>query len=162
MRIPAGRMFEQVFRALGAQPVVINISELYGSLARREVDGHENPLVVTEVNRLYEMCRYVSLTGHRSSGFNLIANLRFWRSLPQDIQDVVNRAVATHVERQRVYTQAQNRALESRLETERGMVLNRADTASFRAALAGDFCRRWRAEFGARAWALLPRSVSGG
>ena len=162
MRIPAGRMFEQLFRALGAQPVVINISELYGSLARREVDGHENPLVVTEVNRLYEVCRYVSLTGHMWSGFNLIANLRFWRSLPQDIQDVVNRAVATHVERQRVYTQAQNRALESRLETERGMVLNRADTASFRAALAGDFYRRWRAEFGARAWALLPRSVSGG
>ena len=158
MRIPAGRMFEDLFRSLGAQPVVVNIRELHAALAERKVDGQENPLVVTEVNRLYEVCRYVSLTSHMWSGFNLIANLGFWRSLPQDVQEIVNRAVATHVERQRAYTDAQNRALETGLATERGMVFNRADTASFRAALAGDFYRRWRAELGARAWDLLPAS----
>ena len=75
MRIPAGRLFEDLFRSLGAQPVVVNISELYAALAERKVDGQENPLIVTEVNRLYEVCRYVSLTGHMWSGFNLIANL---------------------------------------------------------------------------------------
>ena len=104
MRIPAGRIFEDFFRSLGAVPVVVNIRELYTALAERRVDGQENPLVVTEVNRLYEVCRYVSLTGHMWSGFNLIANLRFWRSLPEDVQDTVNRAVAAHVARQRVRT----------------------------------------------------------
>ena len=103
MRIPAGRIFEDFFRSLGAVPVVVNIRELYTALAERRVDGQENPLVVTEVNRLYEVCRYVSLTGHMWSGFNLIANLRFWRSLPEDVQDTVNRAVAAHVARQRVH-----------------------------------------------------------
>jgi len=101
MRIPAGRIFEDFFRSLGAVPVVVSIRELYTALAERRVDGQENPLVVTEVNRLYEVCRYVSLTGHMWSGFNLIANLRFWRSLPEDVQDIVNRAVAAHVARQR-------------------------------------------------------------
>jgi TRAP-type transport system periplasmic protein len=159
MRIPDGRMFADLFRSLGAQPTVVNIKELHGALARREVDGQENPLVVTEVNRLYEVCRYVSLTGHMWSGFNLIANLRFWRRLPQDFQQVVNQAVAKHIERQRAYTEAENRALEARLVTERGMMFNRADTASFRDALAGDFYRRWRAELGGRAWSLLPPSA---
>jgi TRAP-type transport system periplasmic protein len=155
MRIPAGRMFEDLFRSLGARPVVVNIRDLYGALARREVDGQENPLVVTEVNRLYEVCRYVSLTGHMWSGFNLIANRPFWRRLPEDVQDIVNRAVAKHVERQHAYTHAQNRTLEARLAAERGLVFNRADVASFRAALAGSFYRRWRDELGPTAWRLL-------
>jgi TRAP-type C4-dicarboxylate transport system substrate-binding protein len=155
MRIPAGRMFEDLFRSVGAEPVVVHIRDLHGALARREVDGQENPLVVTEVNRLYEVCRYVSLTAHMWSGFNLIAHLPFWRRLPEHVQEIVNRAVAKHVERQHAYTQAENRALETRLAAERGMVFNRADVASFRAALAGDFYRRWRDEFGSTAWRLL-------
>jgi tripartite ATP-independent transporter DctP family solute receptor len=159
MRIPAGRMFDEAFRALGAVPVVVNIDELYGALAERRVDGQENPLVVTEVNRLYEVCRYVSLTGHMWSGFNLIANLAFWRRLPPDVQAIVDAAVAAHVERQRAYTDAFNRELATTLETKRGMILNTADAASFRAALGGDFYRRWRAELGPAAWRLLEDAV---
>lgn len=158
MRIPAGRMFEDLFRSLGAEPVMINIRELYAALAERRVDGQENPLVVTEVNRLYEVCRYVSLTGHMWSGFNLIANLRFWRSLPEHVQEIVNRAVAAHVARQRAYTDAENRALEARLASQRKMIFNRVDVGSFRAALSGDFYRRWRSELGESAWSLLPRN----
>ena len=158
MRVPAGRVFEDLFRSLGAEPVVVNIRELYAALAECKVDGQENPLVVTEVNRLYEVCRYVSLTGHMWSGFNLIANLRFWASLPEDMQEIVNRAVAAHAARQRAYTEAENRALDARLSAERGMVFNQADVASFRAALAGGFYRRWRSELGHRVWSLLPAS----
>jgi tripartite ATP-independent transporter DctP family solute receptor len=155
MRIPAGRMFEDLFRSLGAAPVVVNISELHAALRDRQVDGQENPLVVTEVNRLYEVCRYVSLTGHMWSGFNLIGNLAFWRRLPEHVQAIVNRAVAKHIERQRAYTDRFNRALATKLETERGLVFNTADVASFRAALAGDFYRRWKRELGDAAWRLL-------
>jgi tripartite ATP-independent transporter DctP family solute receptor len=155
MRIPAGRMFEDLFRSLGAAPVVVNISELHAALRDRQVDGQENPLVVTEVNRLYEVCRYVSLTGHMWSGFNLIGNLAFWRRLPEHVQAIVNRAVAKHIERQRAYTDRFNRDLATKLETERGLVFNTADVASFRAALAGDFYRRWKRELGDTAWRLL-------
>jgi TRAP-type transport system periplasmic protein len=155
MRIPAGRMFEDLFRSLGATPVVVNISELHAALRDRQVDGQENPLVVTEVNRLYEVCRYVSVTGHMWSGFNLIGNLAFWRRLPEHVQAIVNRAVAKHIERQRAYTDRFNRELATKLETERGLAFNTADVASFRAALAGDFYRRWKRELGDRAWRLL-------
>lgn len=161
MRIPDGRMFDDAFRALGATPVVVNIRELYAALAERKVDGQENPLAVVEVNRLYEVCRYVSLTAHMWSGFNLIGNLAFWNRLPEDVQAVVNRAVAAHVERQRTYTDAFNRGLETKLTTERGMVFNTADAESFRAVLSGDFYRRWRRELGETAWRLLEDAVGG-
>jgi tripartite ATP-independent transporter DctP family solute receptor len=155
MRIPDGRMFDDAFRALGATPVVVTIRELYAALAERRVDGQENPLAVVEVNRLYEVSKYVSLTSHMWSGFNLIGNLDFWRSLPERVREIVNRAVATHVERQRAYTVDFNRELETKLATERGMVFNTADGASFRVVLSGDFYRRWRQELGGTAWRLL-------
>jgi tripartite ATP-independent transporter DctP family solute receptor len=159
MRIPDGRMFDDAFCALGATPVVVNIRELYAALAGRRVDGQENPLAVVEVNRLYEVSKYVSLTSHMWSGFNLIGNLAFWRSLPEDVQKAVNRAVATHIERQRAYTDGFNRELETKLRTERGMAFNTADAASFRAVLSGDFYRRWRREVGESAWRLLEDAV---
>jgi len=159
MRIPDGRMFDDAFRALGATPVVVNIRELYAALADHQVDGQENPLAVVEVNRLYEVSKYVSLTAHMWSGFNLIGNLGFWRRLPENVREIVNRAVATHVARQRAYTVDFNRALETKLATERGMAFNTADAASFQAVLYGDFYRRWRRELGDTVWRLLEDAV---
>ena len=159
MRVPDGRMFVDAFRALGATPVVVNISGLYAALRDHTVDGQENPLAVIEVNRLYEVSHYVSLTGHMWSGFNLIGNLGFWRRLPEELQDVVNRAVARHIERQRAYTERFNQAMHARLATERGMKFNAADVRSFQAVLSGDFYPRWRRELGERAWGLLERAV---
>jgi len=95
------------------------------------------------VNRLYEVSKYVSLTAHMWSGFNLIGNLAFWRSLPEHVREIVNRAVATHVERQRAYTVGLNLELETKLATERGMVSTRR-RRELRAVLSGDFYRRWR------------------
>jgi len=159
MRIPDGRMFDDAFRALGATPVVVNIRELYAALADHQVDGQENPLAVVEVNRLYEVSKYVSLTAHMWSGFNLIGNLAFWRGLPEHVREIVNRAVATHVERQRAYTVSFNRELETKLATDRGMVFNTADAASFQAVLSGNFYRRWRRELGDTVWRLLEDAV---
>ncbi len=159
MRIPDGRLFEHAFSALGATPVVVNIRELHEALKTRRVDGQENPLVVVEVNRLYEVSRYASLTGHMWSGFNLIANDAFWRSLPESVQEIVNRAVASHIGRQRTYTDRFNQVLEMRLASQRGMLINRADAASFRAVLSGEFYARWRRDLGNRAWELLEGAV---
>ncbi len=157
MRVPDGQMFRDVFTALEAQPVTVNIRELYEALKARRVDGQENPLVIVEVNKLYEVTRYVSVTNHMWSGFNLIANLRFWNSLPDDIQEIVKRNVQKYVALQRAYTDGLNRQLGQRL-AERGMIFNDADVASFRAKLGGGFYQRWKNEFGA-AWNVLEAEV---
>ncbi|WP_158292117.1 TRAP transporter substrate-binding protein [Paracraurococcus ruber] len=158
IRVPDGEMFRDLFRALGAEPVTVNIRELYAALRDGSVAAQENPLVITEVNRLYEVQRYMSLTGHMWSGFNLLANARFWASLPEDVRDIAMREAKRAVAAQRAYTDALNQRLESTLAG-RGMVLNQADTAGFRAALAGGFYARWRERFGATAWSALEAEV---
>ena len=158
IRVPEGRIFEDTFRSLGAEPVAVFVLEMHRALGERRVDGQENPLAITESLKLYEVTRHISLTCHMWSGFNLIANRQFWESLPADVQDIVLRNVRLHVGRQRAHTQALNRDLQARLAG-RGMIFTMPDTASFRRRLAGDFYRRWKSEFGATAWSLLESEV---
>jgi len=153
MRVPDVRMSRDLFAALEALPVTVNISGLYEALRTRRVDGQENPLVITEVNRLYEVTRYVSISRHMWSGFNLLANLKFWRGLPAEVQDAVQRNVKRHVARQRAWTDNLNRELEEKLAA-RGMIFNVADVATFRRKLGG-FYESWKREFGATLWGLL-------
>ena len=159
IRIPEGRMFEDAFASLGAQPVQVNILQMYRALAGGQVDGQENPLAVTAVLKLHEVTKFVSLTSHMWSGFNMLASARLWRALPDDVQDAIHASVARHVARQRAHTDALNRELEARLVA-RGMTLVRPDRASFRARLAeSGFYPRWEAIVGGRAWGLLEEGV---
>ena len=158
MRVPDGRIFIDLFAALGAEPVVVNIKQLYQALETGQVDGQENALVVHNVNRLYEVTRYLSMTKHMWSGFNLIANLDFWNRLPGDVTDIIQRNARRQVEAQRRYTCGENDRMLEHLKA-RGMLANNADTDSFRTRLGGEFYRRWKAQLGATAWNLLEAQV---
>ena len=154
IRVPDGEMFRDFFRTLGAEPVSLNINQLYGALKEGRVDGQENPLVIAETNKLYEVTKFISMTDHMWSGFNMIANRKYWSGLPEDIRRIVERNVAKHVDLQRRATDDLNRRLETTL-VERGMAINKADRASFRAKLKGDFYPRWKKQIGTKAWSLL-------
>lgn len=158
IRVPDGEMFRDLFSSLGAQPVTINIRELYESLKTKRVDGQENPLVITEVNKLYEVSRHQSITNHMWSGFNMLANLRFWKSLPEDVQQTVLRNVQKYVALQRTYTNALNKNLETSL-AQRGQIFNTADLSGFRQKLGADFYGRWKTQLGTTAWQLLESQV---
>lgn len=158
IRVPDGEMFRDLFSSLGAQPVTINIRELYAALKDKRVDGQENPLVITEVNNLYEVSHHQSISNHMWSGFNLLANLKFWNALPQDIQHIVQRNVTKYVALQRAYTNNLNQQLETTL-AQRGQIFNTADTASFRKKLGDGFYSRWKSQLGATGWQLLEQQV---
>lgn len=158
MRVPDGRLFVDAFTALGAVPVIVNIKELYASLKDGRVDGQENALVVHKVNRLYEVTKYLSVTKHMWSGFNLIANLAFWQRLPADVRDIIQRNARKQVLAQRAHARRENEGMLAQFIA-RGMIVNEADTAGFRAKLAGDFYRRWKNELGGTAWKLLEAQV---
>jgi TRAP-type transport system periplasmic protein len=153
IRTPNGRLFVDFFESLGARPVAINMNRLYDALAQGTVDAQENPLVMVEVNRLYEVQTHLSLTAHMWSGFNLLANLEAWHALPEDVRQAIERIAPRYAALQRRETEADNVALVATL-AERGMRVNTAVTAAMRARL-GPFYARWKREFGPRAWGLL-------
>jgi tripartite ATP-independent transporter DctP family solute receptor len=157
IRVPASQMFVDAFKSLGAEPTSINTNRLYESLKNGTVEGQENPLAIVDGFKLYEVQKYVSLTSHMWSGYNLLANLAVWRRLGPDLQAVVQRNAEKYVKLQRADNVALNAQLEGSLE-KRGMMFNVADTAGFRAPL-GDFYKRWKERLGAKAWTMLEGHV---
>ena len=154
IRIPAGRMFHDVFSAFGAEPVTINVDGIYGALKSGAVDAEENPLAVVELFRLYEVVKYVSVTNHMWSGFNLIAHLPTWNRLPADLKAVITRNAARYVRRQRNDQARLNGALRRRLAS-RGLIFNGPVAAApFRARLSGVY-GAWKERLGRECWSLL-------
>lgn len=157
IRLPAGQMFTDTFRALGAEPVTVNVNQIYAAFQAGRVDAQENPLAVTEVFRLYEVQKYMSMTNHMWSGFNLMANMALWRRLPPDIQASIERHATAHVRLQRQDQAAFNGGLRETLAA-RGMVFNDVDPAPFRDRMAPVY-RAWKERLGTRCWALLEDHV---
>jgi TRAP-type transport system periplasmic protein len=159
MRTPGGALFVDFYETLGAKPKIVGLNKLYNALADREVDGQDNPLVLIEEQKLYEPCPYLSLSAHQWAGFNMIANYKFWRSLPENWRDTVIRNAKLFVPRQRAFVQGYAAELEQILR-QRGMIVNAVDTATFRSKLsASKFYRRWRYSIGDKAWAMMEQEV---
>ena len=107
MRIPAGQMFDDTFRALGAEPVTVNSSGIYEALKRAGGRAGE-PARLHGLFSIYEVMKYVSMTNHMWSGFNMLAHLPTWNRLPADIQAAIERNVAKYVRLQRQDQEAVN------------------------------------------------------
>ena len=65
IRLQPNPVHMATFRALGANPVAIDASELFASLRQKVVDGQENPFAVINIYKMYEAAQmFVSDTGH--------------------------------------------------------------------------------------------------
>jgi tripartite ATP-independent transporter DctP family solute receptor len=77
------------FKALGASPTPMAFGELYTSLQQGVVDGQENPFVVIDLDKLYEVQKYTSVTNHIYDAMVVVASKKWFDSLPSDLQKMV-------------------------------------------------------------------------
>ena len=158
IRTPAGELWVDLFKSLGAAPAPLNFSELYTALQTHVFDGQENPYAIIDVGRLYEVQKYLSVTNHMWSAFHFLGNQEAWNAMPRDVQSIVERNLTKYALLQRRDTQLRNDSLSDKL-ARRGMAINRADTSGFRAKLStSGFYTKWQGKFGAQAWSLLEKT----
>lgn len=153
MRVPDGQLFDDMFRAFGAEPVTVNSSGIYAALKSGTVDAQENPLAYMELFRHYEVMKYVSMTNHMWSGFNLLANQAAWNRIPGDIRAIIERQSTRAVRLQRQDQEKANTASRVAMAGH-GLLFNEVETAPFRAKLAGVYAA-WKKTLGAKCWSLL-------
>lgn len=73
-------------RALGAQAVPMSWGEVYTSLQTGVIDGQENPVAIIWVNKMNEVQKYLSLTGHFYSPAPLTMSKKKFDSLKPEYQ----------------------------------------------------------------------------
>ena len=157
MRVPAGEMAADTFKAFGAEPVVINSAGIYDALKTGKVDAQENPLALVELFKLYEVVKFVSMTNHMWSGFNQLAHLPTWQRLPAELRTTIDRNIATFVRLQRQDQERMNSTLRA-AQPRRGLAFNDVDPAPFRRQLSGVYAK-WKRTLGTKCWSLLEASA---
>src|SRR5581483_2503366 len=87
-----------------------------------------------ESAKLYEVQKYMSLTNHAWSAEWLIVNADFWKSLPTDLQGVVERNQQRYVTTSRTQMKTDIAGLINKARAH-GMTVNEVDQTPFRAGL---------------------------
>jgi len=111
------------FRALGANPVAMDIKELYSAMQQGVVDGQENPFSVINASRYFEVQKYVANTGHFFDFINVVANKRAYDALTPPQQKMLRDSMAKALAWQRTRAQAEENESIAEIK-KRGMTWN--------------------------------------
>lgn len=156
IRTPPDPTTIDIFQALGAATQQINFNELYVALQQGVVDGQENPLANIQFAKLYEVNRFISLTGHKWECNPLLASRIAWGRLKPEDKRLVQEAAKEAEAHQRALSQETDARLLGEFRANGAVAVNGVDQAPFRAATAsvyekwearpfGDFVKKLRA-----------------
>jgi len=102
IRVMGSAVLVDTFNALGAQATPMSFGEVYTSLQQGVIDGAETDHIDLQVEKFYEVTKYVSLTGHMFLPAALLLSRKIYNELPADVQTAVFAAgrAATAYERE--------------------------------------------------------------
>lgn len=147
IRVMENRVHQAAFRQLGADATPMAWGEVFTSLQQGLLDAQENPIPIVSTFKLYEVQRYLSLTGHVYSPAPVLVSKQVWDRMPPDIQRIL---LDTAMEVARVQRQI-NRGQEDKQLAElraKGMtVIERPDRSAFREAMKPVF-EQFQGQFG--------------
>lgn len=89
------------FRALGANPIAMDIREVYSALEQKVLDGEENPYNLILASRFFEVQKYLSNTAHFFDFIAVVANKKKMEGLSPEHQQIIRKAMQNAVAVQR-------------------------------------------------------------
>jgi TRAP-type C4-dicarboxylate transport system substrate-binding protein len=130
-------LHQALFRAIGFEPVIVDVKDLPQAVASGVVDAQENPLTNTVNFDLHRTHRFVSLTAHFFGVALLLVNRATFDGLDAPQRGAIEAAAATATAAQRGFAGAEDETCLARLATDGCEVLGpeTLDLAGFEAAI---------------------------
>lgn len=154
LRVPPVDVFRAMAEAWGARPTPINFPELYLALSQGAVDGQENPLPTIQSAKLFEVQKFLVLTGHIITPRLVLINERAWQGLAAADRDLLREAVATGGRWQDAELASQEAALVATMQSA-GMTVIEPDIESFRRPVLDTVPQRFAERWGRGLWDRL-------
>ncbi|HKW85150.1 MAG TPA: TRAP transporter substrate-binding protein, partial [Burkholderiaceae bacterium] len=123
VRVIQNPVFIETFKTLGANPVPMPFTELYGALESHAVDAQENPYGLIDASKFYEVQKYLSVTGHVYSPFIVIGSKKWFDKLSDADKAAVKQAGVESCKYQRQLQREQAAQLVQSLKA-KGMQIN--------------------------------------
>ena len=92
IRVPSSPIMIEGFKKMGASPVAMAFTEVFGSLQRKVIDAQENPIDLIYTSSLYEVSPYIVISEHVYGAYNFIMFGKRFDSLSKEEQEIVNKA----------------------------------------------------------------------
>lgn len=120
IRVMESPMYMGLIKALGGSPTPMAYSELPKALAKKVIDGQENPTVNIYSARLYESQPWMIMDRHTYNVFIFKVNGKLWKSLPENLRRTIETTAVEIRDFQRKLNREADAAFVKRLEA-RGM-----------------------------------------
>jgi tripartite ATP-independent transporter DctP family solute receptor len=130
IRTPPDAVTIDIMTALGAETQQIKFAELYVALQQGVVDGQENPLANIEASKLYEVQKYISLTGHKFEMTPLLISKRTWDRLSEADRKILQEAANEATAVQRKLSKEADDRLYGELQ-KKGVKIDKVDQSQF-------------------------------
>lgn len=130
IRTPPDTMTVDIMQTLGADTQQIKFAELYVALQQGVVDGQENPLTNIASAKLYEVQKYLTLTGHKYESNPFLISKRSWDKLSAADQKAFTEAAAEATQAQRKLSKEADEKLVAELKG-KGVQIDTVDRKAF-------------------------------
>jgi TRAP-type C4-dicarboxylate transport system substrate-binding protein len=137
IRTQMSELHGEAFRALGFEPLAIDIKEFTEQIAGDQIQAQDNPLTNIYNFGVHNHHRYITLTGHFWGASAFVCNAARYREWPKDVQAAVEYASKTATGYQRQLAAAEDAEILAKLDPAKNEVirLTSAERASFVKAL---------------------------
>jgi tripartite ATP-independent transporter DctP family solute receptor len=136
IRVQPGPIFAAMYRALGANPIAIDFSEIYLALSQRTIEAIETPIISLPAAKHYEVVKVINLTNHVYNAGVLMVSKRKFDSMPKDLQDGLRDAAVEMTPDWRK-TMADKTTETTAFLKEKGLTFVDIDRAAYRKATHG-------------------------
>jgi TRAP-type transport system periplasmic protein len=147
IRVMENRVHQAAFRQLGADATPMAWGEVFTSLQQGLLDAQENPIPIVSTFKLYEVQKYLSLTGHVYSPAPVLMSKKTWDRMPSDLQKILFDTAMEVAKVQRQLNRGQEEKQLGELRAKGMTVIEHPDRAAFREAMKPVF-EQFQGQFG--------------
>jgi tripartite ATP-independent transporter DctP family solute receptor len=130
LRVAETKMHQEIFKALGAIPIPVSYGEIYTSLKTGVINGTEINATSASSEKLMEVIKYFSVTGHFFWPSAVFINKNIWARMPPEDQKIFEESFRALVPWQIALCKEKDKQAMETME-KRGIKINQADSKLF-------------------------------
>jgi tripartite ATP-independent transporter DctP family solute receptor len=131
IRVPQSPIFMAFWKAVGAIPTPLPMSDVYTGLATGTIDGQENPLDTIYANKLHEQQKYIALIDYPNAIMVVFVNNKCWSNLTSAQKKILKKAASKCTDMVTKMVAESDKEYSEKLRQE-GVKFTKPDIAPFR------------------------------
>ena len=116
--------YHATFRALGMNPITIDVGDMVRAISSGEVDAQENPLTNIQLFGLHKYHSYVTMTGHLHGIALVLCNAKTMSTWPEQVRSALHTAMSESTTAQWGFAADDERSSRAALEAQGVSILD--------------------------------------